>query len=271
MGLMIKGLGQRIPLFELAFWRSALGLAPLAVLLARGRISFTSAQWRTLAMRGIWGLIAMLCYFRAIGVIPLADAVLLNYTSPLFAAVFAVFALGERPSPRTVAILMVALAGIVAVCKPTFQGAPWDYMIALGAGAFSGAAYVTVKLLTRFEPALRIVWYFNLVSCVGVLPLAVAQWQWPSWQDGLWLAAIATTGTAGQVLMTFGFQHAPVARATVPTLGVLAVSAAGAWLFWGETPDTWSWVGILAILTASAAVSMAPSRHLPAQPCAGTR
>lgn len=258
MGLVVKALGGRVPLVELAFFRSAIGLVPLSLLLVRRGIPIASPRWRSLSLRGVWGLLAMLCYFRAIATMPLTDAVLLNYTAPVFATLFAVLLLGERPSRRSLGGLALAFAGIVAICKPTFRGSAADDAVALGAGVFSGAAYATVKSLTVSESSWRIVWYFNAVGAVAMLPPAVAHWRTPAWKDALALGAIAAAGTLGQVLMTAGFQQGPVSRSAVPTVFVLAVATLGAWLGWDEVPDAWSWAGVAAVLVAIIWVGLTP-------------
>lgn len=67
----------------------------------------------------------------------------------------------------------------------------------------------------------------------------------------------------GQVLMTSGFHHGPVSRSAVPTLFVLAVATLGAWLGWGDVPDGWSWVGIVAVLVAIVWVGLTPGPTTP--------
>lgn len=250
MGLLVKALDGRVPVFVLALFRSVLAVPLLTLHLRRTGTSVASPAWRSLAMRGTWGVLAMLCYFHAIATIPLADAVLLNYTSPAFAALFAILLLGERPRPRVAVAIALVLAGVAALARPRFGGGIWDTAIAAGAGVFSGAAYATVKHLTGTEPPLRIVWWFNAVASAAMLPLALATWSAPRVADLGLLAAIAVAGTAGQLLMTAGFRHGPVSRSAVPTALVLALSTLGGWLAWGEAPSAWSWAGIVASMAA---------------------
>lgn len=250
MGLLVKELDGRVPVFVLAFFRSVLAIPLLTAELRRSGTPITSPTWRMLAMRGTWGILAMLCYFRAIDAIPLADAVMLNYSSPAFAALFAIVILGERPTVRVVIALGLAMAAVAALAHPSFSGAALDTTIATGAGVFSGAAYATVKRLTATDPPIRIVWWFNAIASIAMLPLAIVTWSAPNARDGALLFAIALTGTAGQLLMTAGFRHGPISRSAIPTVLVLALSTLGAWLVWGEAPSSWSWVGIIASIAA---------------------
>ncbi|MBN8611536.1 MAG: DMT family transporter [Deltaproteobacteria bacterium] len=266
MSLLVKGLDGRVPVFVLAFFRSVLAIPLLTAELRRSDTPITSPSWPTLAMRGTWGVLAMLCYFRAIETIPLADAVMLNYASPAFAAFFAIVLLGERPTARVVVALGLAVIAVAALAGPTFSGAALETTIAAGAGVFSGAAYATVKHLTATDPPLRIVWWFNTVASLAMLPLAIAAWTVPSARDGLLLVGIALFGTAGQLLMTAGFRQGPISRSAIPTVLVLAFSTLGAWVLWGEVPSPWSWAGIAASVAAVALIAGETRTIGPARP-----
>lgn len=255
MGLAVKALHGTIPVFELAFFRSALAIPVLSYLLARRGESVRSARWRPLVLRGIWGVLAMVCYLHAIETLLLADAVVLNYSSPAFAALLGFLVLRETPGPRVLAAAALVACGVIAIARPTFDASALDLSIALGAGLFSGAAYATVRHLRGTESSLRIVWWFNAVASVVTLPLALLTGRWLTLGELAALAGIAALGTLGQVLMTFGFGHGPIARTTLPTVLVLAFSAFGAWTIWGEEVAGWSWFGMALVLAGVVAAS----------------
>lgn len=248
MGMMIKLLDGRIPLFQLSFLRSSLALVPLFFLMKRLGVTFRSPQWPLLSLRGIWGLLAMLFYFWALANIPLAPAVMLNYSSPIFTTLFASCLLGEKVTRVGIICLTVALLGLVCILKP-FDGRPeWGYFLALGAGIFSGAAFTTVKHLTVREPPWRIVWYYNFIASLGALPVAVSNWVWRDVPDLLLLLAISLAGTTGQIFLTEGFLRCSASEGSVVTLSIVVFTSLGGWFFWGEVPDFLQFLGMMAVL-----------------------
>lgn len=266
MGILVKSLDGRVDLSQLAFLRGALAFVPLTIGLWMSGTTIRTSQWKPLGLRGVFGLGAMLCYFWAIGIIPLADAVVLNYTSPLFAALLAVTLLGERLRRRAAVLLFLACAGVVLVMQPSFRGAPRGYIVALGAGLFSGAAFATVKYLTATHSPWRIVWYFSLVTCLFTAPIALTSWRWPSTE--LWgtLIGISFLGTGGQLIMTYGFRRATVSHASAGTLFILVVTVFGGWVIWNETPNWTAAAGMVIIgaaITGLGAELRSPTKREP--------
>ena len=269
MGMVVKLLANRIGVFELAFFRSAIGLLLLSAYLRHAGATPASDERKLLVARGLFGALAMVSYFGALSMIPLAEAVILNYTSPAFAIVFATAWLGERPSRSTFGFLVIALVGVVVLMRPSFalsSASPWGYAAGLAAGLFSGGAYATVKRLTGTCSPWVIVWYFAAVTTVLALPPAVATWVNPNPAEWGSLVALATLGTTGQLLMTAGFKHGAVSKTSIATIAVVVVAALGGWIFWSELPDPLGGVGIALIVLAIVGISRETA---PAQPAIG--
>ncbi len=255
MGIFVKSLSGRVPLAQLACMRGVIAFVPLTAGMLWAGVPIRTKQWPALGLRGGFGLGAMLCYFWALATIPLADAVVLNYTAPLFTATLAITLLGERLNRRSIALLGLACLGVVMVMQPSFSGSPSGYAVALSAGLFSGAAFTTVKYLTARHSAWIIVWYFSLVSFVCTAPFAIASWRAPSGSDWGRLAAISVLGTSGQLLMTLGFRRATVSHASAGTLFVLVVTTLGGWWIWNEVPGWLSGVGMVCVAAAITGLS----------------
>ncbi len=171
MSMMIKSADAGFSVWQIGFLRSAVGLVPLAAILARRGEPFGSAGWRMLCLRGLWGLAAMVCYFAALRRIPLADAAVLNFCAPAFTAGLAALVLGEKLEARAAAWLGLASAGLWLGLKPSWSGSAAGYAVGLGAGLFSAAAFVTVKAMAGRESPWRIVLYFNAVAAACLLAL----------------------------------------------------------------------------------------------------
>ncbi|MEX2570835.1 MAG: DMT family transporter [Gemmatimonadota bacterium] len=262
MSLFVKLVGQRIPNQEIVFFRGLLTLAFTWGLLRRAGVAPFGVRRGMLVWRGVLGFLALTCFYYSIVNLPLAEATVLQYMNPLWAALFGTLFLAERMRKREVALVAASLCGVIVIARPAvlFGGVidPLD-PVAVTAGllgaVLSGAAYVVIRRLSSTEHPLVIVFYFPLVVVPVSLPGAVASFVWPEPRDLLFLLAMGVTGQVGQIYITNGLQQEPAGRATAA--GFLQVVFAGAWgiLFFAEMPDLWTFMGAAVILTCTLALA----------------
>jgi drug/metabolite transporter (DMT)-like permease len=255
MGAAVKIASASLPNAMLVFARSALGLVALLPWLVRlGRRNLATRHLREHVLRGLAGLGAMYCFFYAIAHLRLADAVLLNYSLPLFMPFIESVWLHE-PFPRRLWWgVGLGFLGVVVILRPgpgIFQPAA---LAGLAAALFAAVAQVGVRRLTRTEPSSRIVFYFGLIStAVSALPL-VREWRTPAPALWLTLVALGVLATGGQLLLTEAYAFAPAAR--VGPFIYTSVVFAGVfdgWLF-GKLPDRYTLAGAVLIAFAGATV-----------------
>lgn len=256
MALAVKYAARELSDEAIVFFRSAIGLIALLPWLFRnGTPKLATRHFRWHLARGLAGLAAMYCFFFALARMPLAEATLLNYSTPLFIPFIAALWLHERVATRVWWAIVTGFAGIVFILKPGTGIFTPVALVGLAAGLFAAMAMVNIRRLTRTEPTTRIVFYFSVIAtAVSAVPLAWA-WRTPSLQ--LWpaLAALGICGTLAQLLLTRAYSLAPATQigpfiyTTVIFAGVLG------WALFGERLDTSSIIGIT-IVWASAAVSM---------------
>lgn len=200
--------------------------------------------------RDLAGVSAMYCYFYASAHLPLAEAVLLNYSMPLFIPFIAALWLGEQVSPRLWAAIGVGFAGIVLILKPGLSLFTPVSLIGLASGLFAALAMVSIRRLSKTEPTLRIVFYFSLVSTVvSAAPLI---WRWQTPDPGLWalLIGMGALASLAQLLLTRACSHAPAAQVGPFTYSTVVFAAAIGWIFWSEIPDLLSFGGTALVCLA---------------------
>ena len=233
MSLLVKGAGARLPSMELVLARAVVTLVLSVALLRRARISPWGTRRGRLALRGLFGFTALVCFYYALTHLPIAEATVLQYTNPVFTALLAALLLGERLTWRESGAALVSLAGVVLVARPAalFGGAAplptVPVLIALLGAFVSAAAYVTVRSLGSSEHPLVVVFYFPLVSVPLALPAVLPLWIWPTPLEWLALVGIGVATQIAQVYMTRGLQLEPAGRATA--VGYLQVVFAAAW------------------------------------------
>lgn len=271
MGALVKYLSAELPNEMVVFFRSVTGLlALLPWVLYRGAGQLKTKNLRGHLGRGLAGVAAMYCYFYAIAHLPLAEAVLLNFSTPLFIPFIAHLWLGEKVSARIWAAIGVGFVGIVLILKPGLDLFTPVSLIGLASGLFAALAMVSIRRLTRTEPALRIVFYFSLVcTAVSAVPLL---WRWQAPDSGLWalLIGMGALASLAQLLLTRAYSHAPAAQVGPFTYSTVVFAAVIGWIFWGEVPDLLSFGGTaLVCLAGIMTIRYAGQRLLPEARLAG--
>jgi drug/metabolite transporter (DMT)-like permease len=113
MALATKLAAARLPGPEIAFIRFLIGLAACAIAATRFRLRANNKLG--LFMRGAYGGAAVLFYFIGIAHLPVGIATLLNYTAPVFTAIYAAAFLGEAITRATLGALGLTSVGVVMV------------------------------------------------------------------------------------------------------------------------------------------------------------
>ena len=271
------GVGVRLVSVELhnpmiVFARNILGLALLLPWLLRRGIGNAATRVPALhLLRAGAGVAAMYCFFYAIAAMPLADAMLLKLTAPIFIPVIAILWLGERMTPALGLALGIGFAGVAVILDPSYGAGGFSVspaaLIGLLGGVLAALAKVTVRRLSRSEPPTRIVFYFALIAAgISAVPLIWA-WQTPSARAMLGLAGVAVAATLGQLALTRGLSLAPASRMGVFGYAAVVFGAGYGWLLWNE-PLTWRTIAGT-VLIAAAGLLTAGAAHRPARVVGG--
>ncbi len=266
MAALVRIASQTLPQTEVVFFRNFMALLFLLPLLLRQRISLAPGCFHLHLLRACSGLAAMYLYFHALTRLPLSDALLLNYTSPLFIALFAVLWLKERATRRRMLAAGLGFLGVALLFHPSSHMASAAGLAGLASGALAGLALTTVKRLSGHEPGIRIVvWFAILASLLSAIPL---YWSfvWP--EPGEWyvLIAMGLFGSLGQMGLTLAYARAPASQ--VSPLGYASLLFAGliGFILWNETPDLVGLAGTIVIIAAGIMVSREQAEPAPEPP-----
>lgn len=269
MAALVKWAAADLPSDMVVFFRAAFGLvALLPWLLHRGMPVLATRHWRWHISRGVAGLGAMYCFFFALAHLPLGEAMLLNYSTPLFIPFIALLLLGERPPRRIWLGIGLGFVGLIFILKPGMALFSAAALVGLAAGLLGAVAMVSIRRLSHTEPTARIVLYFSIVATIGAaLPLL---WRWQSPSPNLWLGLVAmgVIATAAQLLLTRAYRLAPAAQIGpfIYVTVVFAVVLGG--LIWGEVPDPRSAIGTILVVIAGIAMLRSGAAPVAVEPAA---
>jgi len=263
--ILVKLAGSELPFMEIVLGRSLVGLALCLFFLRGSGVSSLGHDRRMLLYRGGSGFIALACSFYALVHLPMADAIVLFYTNPVFAALLGFLILKERLGPRSIACILISLTGVILVARPSFLFAgtaglhPLNTAIALTAAFFAGLSYVIMHDLGRREHPLVIVMALYLVSAPLSLLFSLPGWQWPTGYDLLLIAGIGTLTQFGQFYLTRALSVETAGRATaMANIHIVFVALWGVIIF-NEIPDHIGIFGTLLIVGSTTWLAMEKS------------
>jgi drug/metabolite transporter (DMT)-like permease len=252
MASLVKQLGQSLPAFEVVFVRFLSGL--IVILPVVWRLGFGVLRTRRLGlhmMRGVVGFFGNLCFFFALIHMAIGDTVTIQFSRPLVMVVIAGLFLGEVVGKRRGALTVIGFSGVLLITRPFGDGfEPWA-LVALAGTIFATLVVITVKLLTRTEQTVVIMFYFALTTTALSLIPAVLTWQTPTWAELGLLFLTGVLGIAGQSMFTHGIGLGETSFVLpFDYLRIVYAFAIGAIMF-AEVPDIWGAVGATVIVASS--------------------
>ena len=256
MAVVVKLASQSLHTFEIAFFRNFFGvIAALPLLYRHGPGLLRTTQLPRYLVRCVIGVFSMLCGFWAIGHLPLAQAVSLSYSTPIFVTIAAVIFLGEQVRARRWAAVALGFVGVLVIVRPGTTGFSAGTLIALAAAVLSGIVSIQIKQLSATEPADRIVLWTTLLWVPMSLLPALFVWQWPQGITWLWVAAAGLMGTGGHMLWTRALKLGDVSALTPISFMQLPFVAVMGYLLFNEDLDRWTVIGAGIIFAANAYIA----------------
>lgn len=256
MNMLIRVATAELHPFAVAFFRNVFALLFMLPWLASvGLAGLRTQRLGGHLLRSLFGIIAMLSWFSSVALLPLGEAVTLNFTVPLFATTGAALFLGEVVGARRWAATFVGFLGVLIVLRPGFAAVTPAMALPIVAAVFMAASVLMVKSLSRTEHPAAIVFYLNMILTPLSLGPALLFWDWPRWPILAALAALGLLATLAQLSLTRAFGKAeasaiiPFDYARLPFIAVMA------YLAFGEVPTAWTWPG--AAVIAGAAIYIA--------------
>ncbi|MGL4238310.1 DMT family transporter [Tabrizicola sp.] len=281
--VILKQLSGDYPLHQAMVLRSltALPFHLAIVWWFDGRLStITTPNWRKMLARGLPSFVAYTAYYLGLAYVPMADAVALFFTSPLFITLAAVIFMSERVSLLTTVALAGGFAGVLLIVKP--GAASFDLAALLPIlGAFGYAmTMVIARSLGRTESAAAMAFWGNVCFLLCALALSALYgsgayagashpslafltrgWVMPDATDLALMVSCGVIAAVGITLLTYAYRIAPSSSVAPFEYSFMFWGVLWGWTIWGDFPDILGWVGIAIIIGAGLLVISAPQNE----------
>lgn len=240
----IKWLSAEIAVLQILFLRSLFGIGLLAssTLISGEKISLGSRRPWLLLTRTAINILSWLMFFSGLKYLPLATAVALFFSFPLFLAITSVPLLGEKVGIRRSMAIIVGFIGVLFITNPV-AGIEWPMLLMLGA-AFGWALVANAtRILGETENTSTILFHTLLGFAITMFIPQFWIWQAIDWSGLLIIAAVAFFGVIAQFCLTKAYAIASPSLIAPFEYTALIWSAILGYLIWGDLPDIYATIG----------------------------
>jgi drug/metabolite transporter (DMT)-like permease len=216
-------------------------------------LRYVREDWRgsnrkLLLLRGIFGTTALAFFFITLQNIPLASAMTIQYLSPIFTAIIAIFVLKESVKFSQWIFYVLAFVGVLMVEKFDPRVSFLYLLLGIFSAFCSGVAYNLVRTLRGREHPLIVVLHFQIVGVVVGFLFTIFNWETPVGWDWFFLLLIGIFSQLGQVFLTNAFQKERAASVAIVNYTGLIYALLIGWFVFGELQTLQSLMGMLLVV-----------------------
>ena len=275
--MLIKQLSGDYALHQIIFVRSGVGIL-FSIMILQWEGGFAALRVPRLELhflRGLLVVIANMCYFAALAVLPIAEATALFFIAPLLITLMAAAALGEALGPRRIIAVAVGFLGVLLMLRPyeASEDGGGFQMVAL-LPIVAAFAYAMMQILTRklglsAQASVLAIYIQGTFLLVGLLFWSVAgdgrfvdgvdnpslrfllrAWRWPEAEDWPLFMGIGALSAVIGYALSQSYRLAEAAVVAPFEYVALPLAVFWGWMIWGELPQPSSAVGIVLVMSA---------------------
>lgn len=235
------------------FWRQFIPMLLIGGwLAARGELHRLRTDHPRLHLtRSGIGTVNMFFTLGVVQMMPLAEATLLGFTTPIFAVLLSVFLLREKVGRYRWSAVVLGLLGIT-IMTGADHGAITAAGLAVGLTAAFGVALVSIQIrqMARTEQPVSVVFWFSAIGSIMLAPLLPFYMRTPDLLSWIYILGLGLCGVFAQLLMTMALRYGSVSSVIVMDYSQLFWAALWGWLVFAQLPPAATWLGAPLIIAA---------------------
>lgn len=245
MAVFVK-LSAEVPNETMVFVRFFIGFLVLLSFYVRGKIQISRVHFSKHLLRALLGLLSIYLYYFSLKALPLANAISLVNTMPLFTPFVLLVWLRLLVSKWKFIAAAIGFMGVILMMNPTQMKFDLENFAALGAGLCAAIVFVGIRQLSKVESTgVILFYYFGMATILSFFP-CIYTWEFiPDLKIWIYLLCMGGIGVVFQYLMTLAFSMAPTSKAGLTVYLSIVFGGLLGWMIWGEIPRLWGAVGML--------------------------
>ncbi len=267
--VIMKFFSDQMAVQEVIFARGVVTLALIstALYLTQGLRGFTTQRPFLNCLRGFFSFICFSTFSMALAVLPLADAMPLYYTAPLFVVIFAGPFLGETVGFRIWIAIVAGFIGVVFVAQPNADGIEPAMILAIVSAIAYSVQILLTRLLGSSDSALGMTFYLTLMFVLfsGLTGLIFGSgwmdqfdhpsaaylfraWSVPNFIQASLFLAVGLTGAIGFFCISQAYRYGRANQMAPFEYSSLPFAVLWGWMFWGSLPTVSTILGSVLIV-----------------------
>lgn len=244
---------NHLPAMEVVFFRCAISLIFCLILIKRQNITSAGSNRKLLFLRGAFGTIALYGYFVTLHHMPLGSAVTIQFLSPIFSVIVAIFMLNEKVKLPQWFFFLFSFCGVLLIKGFDDRISLLYLAIGVGSAIFSAFAYNMIRTIKGKEHPIVVVLHFMLIGTITGFVFTLFNFEMPQGWDWLNLILIGVFTQYGQINMTKSLQISNIAEVSILNyLGVIYALLLGFFIF----NESYGMIAIIGIALVIGGVAM---------------
>lgn len=204
----------------------------------------------------------VVCFYGAVTLLPLADAMTFWMAAPILVAAASPLLLGERVGAWRWLVIAAGFGGVLLALRPFGEGAGQGWAVAvalLGTGCF--AAMVLTGRQLRGTPDTTLVFWQTAGALLAGLLLAPWGWTGPGALDAGLLGLLGVIAMLAHLCVNRALKLAPAAVVAPFQYTLLPWAVVLGWTFFGDRPHPATLLGAAVIVAAGLALALGERRR----------
>lgn len=249
----VGGLDKSLSISQLVFFRNVIGLGVILLLLSfhylrKGQVTLKSRYLKLHIGRNITHFLGQWCWFYGLAILPLAQVFAIEFTVPIWTAIFAGFLLKERLTPARIVALVLGFAGVLLILRPGYTTIEWASWVVLFSAIFYSLSHTLTKRISGYDGALTILLYMHLIQLPLALLLVIFDFAWPQVIVWVYVVLTAIAAMSAHYCMAKALSYSDAMVVMPMDFLRLPLIALVGYLFYQEQIDLWLFVGAFMML-----------------------
>ena len=246
---------------QIVFFRYFFGLIPVAIALyVAGFHQVRTNRPAAHVFRGVLMSVALALFFWGLNYVPLAEAIAVAFTAPLFITALSVPVLGERVGMARWLAVIVGFAGMLVIVRPGADTFKPEMLILVAGTAVFALGITYTRRLARTETVTTMFTWTTIVAIAVFAPLAWWTWKLPQADHLAGFVVLGLIGGMGHYLVIVAYRNAPAAVIAPQEYMALVWGAIIGWIIWSEVPSAWTWLGAAIVAGAGGFIALRETR-----------
>ena len=242
-------LGEPLSPFQISHSRFLYGFVFVLIFSLFNKIKIVSPNPKLHLARTSLGLIGATILFGSSSLIPVNDAVALNFSNPVFAMIFSIIILKEKYFTYRLIAMIITFAGALILTRPDFSNLYVDpiALVSILGAICLGLEAMFIKLLTKYEKNTQILLINNFIGLIISSLIVIFFWQTPTFLQLLLCIIIGFLMICAQICFLMALRSNQLNFVIPFFYSTLIFVLFYDYLIFKELPDYLSFIGSLLI------------------------